>query len=440
MIRKSYTVKEKLKAIKKLKEERGNISKVARELEITNKMLRDWRNNEDKLLQSSAKHTLRSIGSGRRMLYQEIEAKLLAWVYDERNAHKRIISFEILRRKALSFATELHITSFKASNNWIVLFMKRNRLSSRKITSIGQEDHRPPGQIKSTVLNYFENLSHQLSNVNSANNIINMDETPVYIDMMSSRTISFKGEKNTEAHSTGHNKTRITVVLSITAEGHILKTLVILKGLKKTPKCRIPRNLIVTTSKSGTMNKEIMQLYIRTCLNQSGPFQNRDARLLLMDEFASHKDDAVKDTLVNQRTVPVYIPPRTTSFLQPLDVLINSIFKASLKQQWAEWSRSGPNELTKLGYRKRPSWECILNFISKGIESISEANVKKCFIMSGLSEMQVCLDAEKINEKLVSVLQFSEGNTSDIPIDNISDENEHEESDSNYSFSSSTFN
>ncbi|KAI5151669.1 hypothetical protein ENBRE01_2299 [Enteropsectra breve] len=84
--------------------------------------------------------------------------------------------------------------------------MKRNRLSSRKIKSIGQEDHRPPGQIKSTVLNYFENLSHKLSNINSANNIINMDETTVYIKMMSSRIISFKGEKNTIGHSTGQIK------------------------------------------------------------------------------------------------------------------------------------------------------------------------------------------------------------------------------------------
>ncbi|KAI5151674.1 hypothetical protein ENBRE01_2304 [Enteropsectra breve] len=119
MTRKSYTVKEKLKAIKKSKEEQGNMSKVARELEITNKMLRDWRTNEDKLFQSSAKHTLRSIGSGKRMLYQEIEVKLLEWVYDERNTHKGIISFEFLRRKALSFATELHISSFKTSNNWM---------------------------------------------------------------------------------------------------------------------------------------------------------------------------------------------------------------------------------------------------------------------------------------------------------------------------------
>jgi hypothetical protein len=38
--------------------------------------------------------------------------------------------------------------------------------------------------------------------------IFNMDETPVYIDMLSSTTISFVGEKNTEAIGTGHGKSR----------------------------------------------------------------------------------------------------------------------------------------------------------------------------------------------------------------------------------------
>ncbi|KAI5151008.1 hypothetical protein ENBRE01_1835 [Enteropsectra breve] len=218
MARKSYTVKEKLLAIRRLSEEHGNISKVSRELRITNKMRREWRNSEEKHLSSNSKHTTRSIGSGRTTLYRDVKAKLLSWVHEERSTQKRIVTFDILCKEALHFAEEFNITFFEASNNWIVLFMKRDCLSSRKITSVGQEDHRPLSLIKATVMDYFETLSHQLTNVDQSNSIMNMDKTPVYVDMMSTKTVSFKGEKNTEAHGTGDNKTHLTVVLSITAQ------------------------------------------------------------------------------------------------------------------------------------------------------------------------------------------------------------------------------
>ena len=73
-----------------------------------------------------------------------------------------------------------------------------------------------------------------------ADQIINIDETPIFIDMLGARTISFKGEKNTEFVSNGHQKTRLTVVIAIYASGKFLKTLLILKGLKNEPKCTIP--------------------------------------------------------------------------------------------------------------------------------------------------------------------------------------------------------
>jgi hypothetical protein len=53
-----------------------------------------------------------------------------------------------------------------------------------------------------------------------------MEETPVYIDMMQTRTISFKSEKILTF-------IRLTVALTITNKGKILKGFVILRGLKK---------------------------------------------------------------------------------------------------------------------------------------------------------------------------------------------------------------
>ena len=69
-----------------------------------------------------------------------------------------------------------------------------------------------------------------------------------YIDMTSATTMDFIGNKNVDAQHTGHDKTRFTTALCISASGRILKGYVIFKGLKKVPKCKIPKNIVVSVS------------------------------------------------------------------------------------------------------------------------------------------------------------------------------------------------
>jgi hypothetical protein len=60
--------------------------------------------------------------------------------------------------------------------------------------------------------------------------IINMDETPVYLDMFSDTTIDFVGAENVSIVTTGREKYRLTVLLSICANGWKLPPLVVVKG------------------------------------------------------------------------------------------------------------------------------------------------------------------------------------------------------------------
>ena len=64
------------------------------------------------------------------------------------------------------------------------------------------------------------------------------------------------------------------------------------------------------------------------CLKNTGPFNNSTKSVLLMDNYGSHKDADILALLEKKNFEPIFIPPRTTSYLQPLDVVINSIFKA----------------------------------------------------------------------------------------------------------------
>jgi hypothetical protein len=166
----------------------------------------------------------------------------------ERIDNRNVVNYRRLREKAKEIALELKITDFIGSDHWIFGFNCRHRLTTRKITYVGQEDNRSPEVKIQTAIDHLNTTQMMTPNM-TADLIFNMDEVPVYIDMLSSQTISFKGEKTTEANTTGHTRTRLTVVLLVSAAGEQLKTMVILRGLKKVPNIKVPSNIYLCVAK-----------------------------------------------------------------------------------------------------------------------------------------------------------------------------------------------
>ena len=76
--------------------------------------------------------------------------------------------------------------------------------------------------------------------------IYNMDETTCYLDMASDQTLYFKGDKNADGIDTGYRKSRLTVTLCCCADGRIIKTLIVFKGLKNVPKLNLSADVEVT--------------------------------------------------------------------------------------------------------------------------------------------------------------------------------------------------
>ena len=72
--------------------------------------------------------------------------------------------------------------------------MRRHILSVRKITHAGQEDNRDLKIIRQLVQSHL-NETHELLKNYNPETVFNMNETPVYIDMVNDRTISFMGGK-----------------------------------------------------------------------------------------------------------------------------------------------------------------------------------------------------------------------------------------------------
>ena len=104
-------------------------------------------------------------------------------------------------------------------------------------------------------------------------NIGNMDETPVWFDMPTSKTVDSVGAKTVLLKTTGHEKTRFTVVLVCLADGTKLKPMVIFKQ-KTMPKDNFPAGVVVHNHPKGWMDesevkiwieKEMVERYFKKC-------------------------------------------------------------------------------------------------------------------------------------------------------------------------------
>ena len=137
--------------------------------------------------------------------------------------------------------------------------------------------------------------------------------------MPRSDTLAPKGTNSVRIKTTGFGKLRISVVLGCSYAGYFLKTMVIFKNLKKKPKhdLKFDKNFEVVSKPSGTMDGKFMFHYIKKIIL---PNCEKNKALLIMDSFKAHKTDEVVKILKDNGINSTFIPSRTTSYLQLIDV------------------------------------------------------------------------------------------------------------------------
>jgi hypothetical protein len=216
--------------------------------------------------------------------------------------------------------------------------------------------------------------------------ILNMDETPFWIDSIPKTTLEVAGTQQIDIVTTGHEKERMSIVITCTASGVMLPSLVILKNLKSVPKCAIPRDVFVEVSGiggSGFMNEHIMIKYINKILI---PYLHGRPSLLILDQLKAHKTEMVINHLKSNNIQQFFIEAGFTSELQPIDVSINGPLKRKFRDQWEKWmSESAAIFTRQKGNRKKPTYDISFQMISQAVKSVSDVNlIKHSFIACGL--------------------------------------------------------
>ena len=220
--------------------------------------------------------------------------------------------------------------------------MKRNNLVFRLASHIGQKlSSKAETQLK----NFLKDIITKRNNLGIFEDIerlVNVDESPIYLEMPPKKTIEIKGSKNVDIYTFGKEKYRITSVLSITASGSKLLPLIIFKGKagkyleKKLNKLEEAKNkeIFISCQENSWCTYQLFLFWLRNIFHYYQQFVIKKKCLLVLDMASSHIHPKVIEYLNDNDIDFVVIPPGFTRYLQPLDIYVNKEFKSNLKNKY----------------------------------------------------------------------------------------------------------
>ena len=154
-------------------------------------------------------------GGGRNCLDAELE-EVACWVY---SMHQKMLH---VSRKMIMFKAKkifddkttdpVSRDAFVASRGWCEKFMRRHGFSLRRNTTTAQKDS---SYLKDRLVSFVMHARRLQRQYNFApHNIIAMDETAVWNDMVFETTLEASNVKDVPMKSTGHEKVCVSVALA----------------------------------------------------------------------------------------------------------------------------------------------------------------------------------------------------------------------------------
>uniref|UniRef100_A0A8C5WL18 HTH CENPB-type domain-containing protein n=1 Tax=Leptobrachium leishanense TaxID=445787 RepID=A0A8C5WL18_9ANUR len=378
--RSSYDASFKLNVIKAA--ESSNNSATARQFDIAESTVRDWRKKKTELeMMPRTKKACRGLSSA----YPKLESTLYDWIMEHRN-NGYALSRTAIRLHALKLkkSSEFGVNSnFLASAGWCKRFMERHNLTLRQRTKLSQKLPKDLEEKVDSFHRYVLKLRHQHNY--ELGQIGNMDETPMTFDLPGNRSVHTKGEKTVLVKTTVHEKTHFTVVLTCMADGTKLKPLVIFKRKTLPKNAKFPSGVVVRAQPKGWMDEDGIRFWLdKIWCHRPGSLLRKRA-LLVWDMLSAHLKKSIKSAVRNACTDIAVIPGGLTSQLQPLDVCLNKPFKDRLRQMWADWMCSDALTTTKSGLPQRLDITVVCRWVKDAWESMPPEMIQKSFRKCGIS-------------------------------------------------------
>ena len=246
---------------------------------------------------------------------EDMESALYDWFKSAR-AMNLPVSGPILMEKAVALSQEMGV-EFVPSNGWLQRFRDRRGIAYKTIS--GECASVPMAEVEEWRTNTLPKLLEEYA----PRDVYNADETGLFYKCLSSRTLTMKGERCSGGKK---SKERITILLGANMDGSDkLPLLAIGKSAK--PRCfKNTKKLPVDyhANKRSWMNSTVFEQWVKKLDRR---FQLEDRKvLLLVDNSPTHPKISLRNVRLE------FLPPNTTSMLQPCDQGIIANFKHWYRQ------------------------------------------------------------------------------------------------------------
>lgn len=307
-----------------LLEKNEKIKDIAKNNKVTPRTIFRIKQSKYKIEEFTAKdlRKMAKIKKMRQSAVPNMEKALYAWFLNERKRHN-IVTNEILCEKAKLLHESLdNNVRFNASIGWLQKFKKRHNIRLLKICGERLSAN------EAAVKEFIDDFKQKVNDLGLCRDqIYNADETGLIIKDLNSKTLVMHAEKNAPGRK--NSKERITIMPCINAAGtHKVPLMVI--GKAKNPRCFkdcVLPEIHYRSSKNAWQTRQLFEEWFTTVfipnvtehLKRSGlPIK----ALLIVDNASCHST-----TISTENFTVIFIPPNTTSLIQPLDQQVIKVFK-----------------------------------------------------------------------------------------------------------------
>lgn len=388
--RKSVSLATKIQILDRLRDGVGSAA-VGREFELGESTVRGIKKIEDKIRTSvtaGATVSLSKTSHARNPLFEKMEKMLSIWIEDK-NQKNMPLNGECIRIKAkrifdhisqeASTAVNGNVPVVSASKGWLDNFKKRFALHNICLTGEAASADVEAAKLFIPVLKKIIEEGgyddHQ---------IFNADETGLNWKKMPKRTYVSKAEKKAPGFKAA--KDRLSLLFCSNKSGDLMtKPLAIHKSLnprafKKADKEKFP--VFWRANKKAWMTAALFREWFDDMfvpeVEEYLKKKNLSFKvLLLVDNVSSHPED-----LHHPNVKIVFLPPNTTSLIQPLDQGIIATFKATHLRFTFEWlldELDSDNNLTVPEIWKKYTMLDCLEFIKRSLQAIQQKTLAGCW-------------------------------------------------------------
>jgi hypothetical protein len=390
---------------------------------MTQKQLSEWALKEFNMRKALTQPAISNILNNKRQLPEDIPTKdlqlkrprviklanlddvLASWVIccQERGI---ALSWVILKKKAELFADEMGVPASERpafSDGWLQKFLQRRGFKNVKMS----------GESRSADLEAIRSELPALQKIIAQfdpSDVFNMDETGLFYCMAPDRTIASR-----QLGGMKKDKTRITVALCANSNGTEKMELFFIGHAEK-PRAFKKKHakdykLYYRWNKKAWMTTVLFHEWLKKF--DADMRNQRRQVLLLLDNAPTHAVRTIELTNVNV----LFLPPNTTSHIQPMDAGIISAFKKRYRSfqlgMALDREKNGVKNIYKVDilqamYWCRDSWTMA-----------SPASIKNCWCHTGLLDGIRDVNESSVEELDITVL---EDNTLEELVKELSDQ------------------